>query len=60
MQKNNFFGPLASSAEVMTFWVMHYIEAKNCFHNVGFMGIKRCRIERRFQKYKLVLKTKCT
>jgi hypothetical protein len=58
--KKYFFGPLASSAEVMIFWVMHNIEAKNFFHNVGFMGIKRRRIERRFQKYKLVLKTKCT
>jgi hypothetical protein len=26
--KKYFFGPLASSAEVMIFWVMHYIEAK--------------------------------
>jgi hypothetical protein len=30
------------------------------FHNIGFMGIKRRRILRRFQKYKLVLVTKCT
>jgi hypothetical protein len=30
------------------------------FHNIGFMGIKRCRILCRFQKYKLVLVTKCT
>jgi hypothetical protein len=27
---------------------------KNFFHNVGFMGIKSRRFERRFQKYKLV------
>jgi hypothetical protein len=36
--KKYFFGPLASS-EVMIFWVMHYIEAKKLFHNVGFMGL---------------------
>jgi hypothetical protein len=30
------------------------------FHNIGFMGIKRRRILRRLQKYKLVLMTKCT
>jgi hypothetical protein len=29
--KKYFFGPLASSAEVMIFWAMHYIEAKKFF-----------------------------
>jgi hypothetical protein len=29
-------------------------------HNMDFMGIKRRRILRRFQKYKLTLVTKCT
>jgi hypothetical protein len=37
-----------------------YKGPKFCFHTMGFMGIKRRRVERRFQKYKLVLKTKCT
>jgi hypothetical protein len=42
---------------------MHYIHRgpKNFFfHNMDFMGIKRCRILRIFQKYKLTLVTKCT
>jgi hypothetical protein len=29
--KKYLFGPLASGAEVMIFWVMHYIEAKKFF-----------------------------
>jgi hypothetical protein len=46
----------------MTFWVMHYTYKgpKIFFHNIDFMGIKRCGILRRFQKYKLTLVTKCT
>jgi hypothetical protein len=55
-----FLGPPASSAEVMTFRVMHYIRVRNCFWTMGFMGIKRRRIVRRFQKYKLALASKCT
>jgi hypothetical protein len=40
---------------------MQYIWVKNdFFRNIGFMGIKRRRILCRFQKYKLVLVTKCT
>jgi hypothetical protein len=37
MEKANkyFFGPLASSAEVMKFWVMHYTEVKNYFSQFG-------------------------
>jgi hypothetical protein len=30
------------------------------FNNLDNMGIKRCRILRRFQKYKLTIVTKCT
>jgi hypothetical protein len=37
-----------------------YRGQKIFFHNVGLMGIKRLRILRRFQKYKLTLVTKCT
>jgi hypothetical protein len=37
-----------------------YRGPKFFFHNMDFMGIKRCRILRRFQKYKLTLVTKCT
>jgi hypothetical protein len=45
----------------LPFWVIHYIRAqKICFHNVDNMGVKRCRILRRFQKCKLTLVTKCT
>jgi hypothetical protein len=52
---------MTASSLVKTFWVMHYIEVQNfVFHNIDFMGIKRCRILRRFQKYKLTLVTKCT
>jgi hypothetical protein len=44
-KENIFFGPLASSAEVMIFRVMQYIEVKKKFvHIVGHMGIKRRRI----------------
>jgi hypothetical protein len=39
--KKYFFGPLASSAEVMTFWVMHYIEAKNIFSQCGVYGYQK-------------------
>jgi hypothetical protein len=37
-----------------------YKGPKFVFHNMDFMGTKRCRILRRFQKYKLTLVTKCT
>jgi hypothetical protein len=57
----NVFGPLAASSQVYTLRAMQYIWVKNdFFHNIGFKGIKRCRILVRFQKYKLVLVTKCT
>jgi hypothetical protein len=60
-ERKKCFDPVTASSLVKTFWVMHYIEVQKLFfHNMGFMGIKRCRILRRFQKYKLVLKTKCT
>jgi hypothetical protein len=58
----NVFGLLAASSQVYTFRAMQYIWVKNDFLTiyVGFMGIKRRRILHRFQKYKLVLVTKCT
>jgi hypothetical protein len=55
--KKSFLGQSTCVAEVITFWCMHCI---GVFHNVGLMGIKRRRILRRFQKYKLTLVTKCT
>jgi hypothetical protein len=57
--KKSFLGQSTSIAEVIAFWVMHY-RVQHFFHNVGLMGIKRHRILRRFQKYKLTLVTKCT
>jgi hypothetical protein len=54
------FDPVTASSLVKTFWVMHYIEVKKNVHNMDFMGIKRCRILCRFQKYILTLVTKCT
>jgi hypothetical protein len=54
------FDPVTASSLVKTFWVMHYKEVKFFFHNMDFMGIKRCRILCRFQKYKLTLVPKCT
>jgi hypothetical protein len=50
------------SSLVTTFWVMDYMYKGPTFfiHNMGFMGIKRDRILRRFQKYKLTLVAKCT
>jgi Ion transport protein len=41
--KNNWFDPVTSSSLVTTFWVMHYIRAKNSLfsHNIGFLGIRR-------------------
>jgi hypothetical protein len=39
--KKYFFGPLASSAEVMIFWVMHYIEAKKFFSQSGVYGYQK-------------------
>jgi hypothetical protein len=55
-----FFNQSNFIAEVITFRVMQYIRGqKFFFHNVGLMGIKRRRILRRFQKYKLTLVTKC-
>jgi hypothetical protein len=55
------FDSVTASSLVKTFWVMHYIEVQNCIlHNMDFMGIKRRRILRSFQKYKLTLVTKCT
>jgi hypothetical protein len=39
------FDPVTASSLVKTFWVMHYKEVKKIlFHNMDFMGIKRCRI----------------
>jgi hypothetical protein len=54
------FDPVTASSLVKTFWVMHYIEFKIFFQNMDFMGIKRRRIARRFQKCNLTLVTKCT
>jgi uncharacterized protein YktA (UPF0223 family) len=52
---------VTASSLVTTFWVMHYIKVQNFFNqNVDFMGIKRRRLLRSFQKYKLTLVTKCT
>jgi hypothetical protein len=55
--------PVTASSSVPTFWVIHYwyIRVQNFFfHIVDLMGIKRRRILRRFQKYKLTLGTNCT
>jgi hypothetical protein len=44
--------------KVTNLWVIHYIYRPTQFvHNMGLMGITRCRILSRFQKYKL---QKCT
>jgi hypothetical protein len=49
--KNKIFDPVSASSLVTTFWVMHYIGVQNFFiHNTDFMGIKRRRMLRRFQK----------
>jgi hypothetical protein len=60
--KKILFDPVTASSLVTTFWVMHYTYKSPQFfiHNMGFMAIKRHRILHRFQKYKLVLVTKCT
>jgi hypothetical protein len=59
-KRKKWVDPVTASSLVKTFWVMHYIEVPHFFHNMDFMGIKRCRILCRFQKYKLALVTKCT
>ena len=51
--KKKFFDPMTSSAEPLTFWVMHNIRVKKKIHNGDLLGIKRRRISRRIQKYKL-------
>jgi hypothetical protein len=39
--KKYLFGPLASSAEVMIFWVMHYIEAQKFVSQCGVYGYQK-------------------
>jgi hypothetical protein len=39
--KKKFFGPLASSAMVMIFWVMHYIEVKNFFFTIWGLWVSK-------------------
>jgi hypothetical protein len=52
--KKTCFGQLILIRKVIDFWVIHYIRVdKKNFHNMDLMGVKRCRILRRFQKYKL-------
>jgi hypothetical protein len=52
---------VTSSSLVTTIWFIRYKRSKQIFpHNMNFMGLKRSRILRRFQKYKLTLVIKCT
>jgi hypothetical protein len=39
--KKYFFGPLTSSAEVMIFWVMHYIEAQKIFFTMWGLWVSK-------------------
>jgi hypothetical protein len=44
------FDPVIASSLVKTLWIMHYVKIF-FVHNMDFMGIRRRRILRRFQKY---------